>query len=166
MHYPIYTMVFCQYWQLKAINGVCSAIFDSKDKNVSQLWLVSASILPASNQTQRWNGEVRSHLLQWMHYIYFNELSISQEREKKRYAGCMTCVCASVSYRQWSYELSYLNSNFTNAEIQYPSYFIKYNSQGSIDDKFLCSWMFLRAQRNLILSLCASNVCASMKTVH
>ncbi len=54
VHYPTYTMVVCQHWQVKAVNDVCSTISDRKSKNDSyfrQLRLISASILPTSNQT-------------------------------------------------------------------------------------------------------------------
>ncbi len=56
--YPAYCMVICQVIdKLKLVLLlICSAIFDRMGKNDSyfhQLRLVSASILPASNQTQR-----------------------------------------------------------------------------------------------------------------
>ncbi len=74
--YPAYAMVICQHSDIKDVNNICwlihgnlqsyrqvktsivicSAIFDRKGKNdgyFRQFWLVSTSILPASNQTQR-----------------------------------------------------------------------------------------------------------------
>ncbi len=55
MHYPVYTFVICQHLQVKAVNDVCSTIFNRKGKNYGyfrQIRLISSSILPALNQTQ------------------------------------------------------------------------------------------------------------------
>ncbi len=67
--------------KVKAVNDVCNAIFDRMGKNYDyfhQLQFVSAHILPATNQTQRWNSAVRSHLF---------ELIIDRSRERE------TVVC-------------------------------------------------------------------------
>ncbi len=62
-----------------------------------QLWLVSGSILPTSNQTQRWNSAVRSHLFEWIiAFISIHYRSI--EREMTVVCALPACcVCASLS---------------------------------------------------------------------
>ncbi len=54
------------------------------DSYFRQLRFVRSSILPASNQTQRWNSAVRPHLFEWIiACISINRL-IERERERER----------------------------------------------------------------------------------
>ncbi len=94
------------YRQVKTSIALCSAIFDRKGKNYGyfrQLWLISASILPASNQTQRWNSVVSTFI--WMNYSMYLIVHWERERERERESeremtvvylpAC--CICTSLS---------------------------------------------------------------------
>ncbi len=96
------------YRQVKTCIALCSAIFDRMGKNDSQLRLVSSSILPASNQTQRWNSVVRPHLFEWI--IAF--ISIHYREGEREWCMCVTCMLRlRVSlYKQLGY---FKNSDFT-----------------------------------------------------
>ncbi len=61
-------MVICQVIdKLKLVLLFAAQYLKGKnDGYFRQLWLVSASFLPASNQTQRWNSAVRPHLFEWL----------------------------------------------------------------------------------------------------
>ncbi len=96
------------YRQVKTSIALNSAIFDRMGKNdvsFRQLRHVSTSILPASNQTQRWNSAVRSHLFEWIiACISFNyrsrERKRERERERERWQLCVLYLLAVVSVHQ------------------------------------------------------------------
>ncbi len=118
MHCPIYTMVICQHWQVKAVD-VCSAIFDWKGKNGSyfcQLRLIRSSIRPASNQTQRWSSAVRSHLFEWiLAFIWMNYWEREREREREMKVVCMNCLHLCIFlYKQWRCEFSFFKNILTS----------------------------------------------------
>ncbi len=66
--YSAYSMVICQVIdKLKVILLFAAQYLTRNGENYGyfrQLWLVSTSILPASNQTQRLNSAVRPHLFE------------------------------------------------------------------------------------------------------
>ncbi len=87
--YSAYSMVICQVIdKLKVILLFAAQYLTRNGKNdgyFRQLWLVSTSILPASNQTQRLNSVVRPHLFELIiACISINCRLRERERERER----------------------------------------------------------------------------------
>ncbi len=106
--YPAYSMVICQVIDKLKLVLLFAAQYLTDWVKITvfrQLRLVSTSILPASNQTQRWNSAVRSHLFEWIIVcISFTYRSREGEREREREREMTVvcalpacCVCASLS---------------------------------------------------------------------
>ncbi len=166
-------MVICQHWQVKAVTDVCSKICDRKGKNYGyfrQLQLVSSSILPTSNRTQRWNSAVRPHLFEWIiAFIWINYRSIDQERERDDSCVRVTCVlrvslqtmkCLVTSKT----EILHIVAEEYNVAFYYLGYFIN-NSRGAALTTSFCMCAAQSAISDLPLCVCvcvcfcASYVC-------